>query len=83
MGRRAREHVRGRFLLPELIRRYLVLLRFHSGVNRKPPEFRLNEIAYTELINHVRPRHPTLRGRPAGIRVSPTLLNGPTTASEA
>jgi trehalose synthase len=76
MGRRAREHVRGRFLLPELIRRYLVLLRFHSGLNRKPPEFRLNEIAYTELINHVRPRHPTLRRRGAGIRVSPSLLNG-------
>jgi trehalose synthase len=60
LGRRGREHVRKRFLLPELIRRYLILLRFYTRVDRKIPAFRLNDLTYSEMINVVRPRHPGL-----------------------
>jgi trehalose synthase len=60
LGTRGREHVRQHFLLPELIRRYLILLRFHTQVDREVPAFRLNDLTYSEVINVVRPRHPLL-----------------------
>ncbi len=62
MGQRGREHVRQNFLLPELVRRYLTLMRFYTGQDRHAPEFRLNELTYTEVLSVVRPRHPYLAG---------------------
>ncbi len=60
MGILGREHVRKHFLLPELIKRYLVLLRFHTGVDRELPEFRLNELTYSEVMHAVRRNHPDI-----------------------
>ncbi|MGM0423755.1 MAG: glycosyltransferase [Thermodesulfobacteriota bacterium] len=61
MGERAREHVRTHFLIPELVRRYLVLLQYYSGVGSQMPEFRLNDLSYSELLNIMRPTPPFLR----------------------
>jgi trehalose synthase len=50
MGARGREHVRASFLLPELVRRYVLLIRFFTGVDHEPPPFRLNGVTYREVI---------------------------------
>ena len=60
LGAQGREHVRRFFLLPELIRRYLILLRFYTGVDRGLPEFRLNDLTYSEATNVVRARYLSL-----------------------
>jgi len=57
LGIQGREHVRKYFLLPELIRRYLILLRFYTNVDRRMPEFRLNDLTYSEVLNVVRAKH--------------------------
>lgn len=56
MGANAQEHVRRKFLLPELIRRYLLLLRYHAGIDPEPPRFRLNKRSYREVIDMMRAR---------------------------
>lgn len=53
LGAQGREHVRQHFLLPELMKRYLMLLQFYTGKNHTPPSFRLNEIAYREIRHAV------------------------------
>jgi len=60
LGVRGKEHVRARFLLPELVRHYLMLMRFYTGIDRELPAFRLDELAYSELIHAMRLRHPYL-----------------------
>ena len=50
LGRQAQEHVRQNFLLPELVRRYLILLRYYTGVDRDHPRFRLNPTSYREML---------------------------------
>jgi trehalose synthase len=62
LGRQGREHVRQSFLLPELVRRYLILLRFYTHVDQQTPAFRLNGLTYSEVVHDVRPRHPSLLG---------------------
>ena len=57
LGSQGREHVRKHFLLPELVRRYLHLLQFYSGTNNELPEFRLNDLTYSETMNVVRSKH--------------------------
>ena len=57
LGSQGREHVRKNFLLPELVRRYLHLLQFYSGANQELPEFRLNDLTYSETLNVLRARH--------------------------
>jgi len=56
LGENAREHVRRNFLLPELLRRYLLLLRYYTGIDPQPPRFRLNKRSYREVIDMVRAR---------------------------
>lgn len=58
MGENGRRRVRERFLLPELVRRYAKLLRFYTREDREPPEFRLSDLTYSEVINIMRPRPP-------------------------
>lgn len=41
LGRQGREYVRKHFLLPEILRRYLVLLRHFKGSDRAMPDFRI------------------------------------------
>ncbi|MCB9799677.1 MAG: glycosyltransferase [Candidatus Omnitrophica bacterium] len=61
LGKQGREHVRANFLLPELVRRYLILLRFYSGQSQQLPEFRLDDlIAYKEILRYIHPHHPIL-----------------------
>jgi trehalose synthase len=60
LGARGKEHVRTSFVLPELIRRYLLLLQVHAGVSRELPEFRIDDISYSEMLQAARPRHPYL-----------------------
>lgn len=60
MGERAREHVREHFLLPELVRRYLILIKYYTGRSLEPPQFRLNDLSYSEVICIMRPHHPDL-----------------------
>jgi len=57
LGAQGREHVRKHFLLPELVRRYLILLGFYSGSNQEVPEFRLNDLTYSETINVVKAKN--------------------------
>jgi len=65
MGQNGREHVRNNFLLPELIKKYMILLRFYHEVDHEIPAFRLNDLSYSEVITHVRRRHPYLAKKPA------------------
>lgn len=60
LGSAGREHVRDNFLLPELVRRYLLLLRFYTGAQLELPQFRLDELSYSDIMHAVRPRHPGL-----------------------
>jgi len=62
LGKGGRQLVRERFLLPELVRRYLILLRAYTGIDADLPEFRMDDLAYSELMNVLRPQHPYLRG---------------------
>jgi trehalose synthase len=50
VGCRGREHVRRHFLLPEVLRRDLILLRYYTGVSRARPPFRVNGPAYRERL---------------------------------
>jgi len=54
LGSQGREHVRKYFLLPELVKRYLTLLQFYTGVSREMPEFRLDGLAYSEVMDSYR-----------------------------
>jgi trehalose synthase len=51
LGIKGRELVYRNFLVPELVKRYLLLLRFYTGVDRKLPEFRFNKLTYSEVLN--------------------------------
>ena len=59
LGERGREHVRQHFLLPELVSRYVRLLRYYTGVDAAPPAFRLNPPTYREEMARRLPRRRT------------------------
>ncbi len=60
IGGKAREHVRTHFLLPELVRKYLLLLQFYTGRSKDLPDFRLNKLSYSEILHHLRIPNPLL-----------------------
>jgi trehalose synthase len=62
MGEQAREHVRTHFLIPELVRRYMTLMQYYSGLNSEAPDFRLNDLSYSEVLSLMRPVPPFLQG---------------------
>ena len=62
LGENAKKHVQANFLLPEMIKRYLILLRYYSRIDTNLPEFRLNELTYNEVINVIRFRPSYLSG---------------------
>ncbi len=51
LGRQGQEHVRRNFLLPELVKRYLILMRHYSGLDADLPPF-----AYRGISNGVAAR---------------------------
>lgn len=55
MGEEGRNHVRNNFLIPELVRRYLTLIQYYSGVLKEAPSFRLDDLSYSELLSIMRP----------------------------
>ena len=61
MGEQAREHVRTHFLIPELVRRYMILMQYYSGINSEAPGFRLNDLSYSEVLSLMRPVPPFLQ----------------------
>ena len=60
LGSQGQEHVRQHFLLPELVRCYVTLLRFYCGIDQELPQFRLDSMAYSEIIQMLRRQHPDL-----------------------
>ena len=60
LGSQGQEHVRQHFLLPELVRCYVTLLRFYCGIDQELPQFRLDSLAYSEIIQMLRRQHPDL-----------------------
>jgi len=61
LGKMGREHVRRNFLLPELVKKYMKLLRFYSEVDHDVPEFRMNNLSYSEVMCHARRKHPYMQ----------------------
>lgn len=57
LGEAGREHVRRNFLLPELVRRYLVLMRHYDGIDDGRPGFRLNGQTHLDRLNGYRSRY--------------------------
>lgn len=57
LGRQGKEHVRENFLIPEVMRRYLKLLRFYKGLETRSPPFRLNGLSYSEFQGMLKARH--------------------------
>ena len=53
LGRQGREHVRQNFLLPEIVRRYLVLLRHYKGLDFQSPPFRINNFSHMEVAGRI------------------------------
>lgn len=49
MGENSIETVRHNFLLPTLIRKYLILMRYYLEIDVKFPDFRINDITYSEI----------------------------------
>ncbi len=62
-GERGKEYVRNNFLLPELVRRYLVLLQFYTDGTKEIPSFRVNDLSYSEVLQSMKVQHPYLPER--------------------
>lgn len=56
LGAHGREHVKNNFLLPELVGRYMKLLRYYINIDNAAPDFRLNDITYSEMLHVIRRR---------------------------
>lgn len=50
LGEEGKEHVRENFLITEVMLNHLRLLRYYTGVDDDPPDFRLNSLTYSELL---------------------------------
>ncbi len=48
-GNNAREHVRNHFLLPQMVKKELMLMRYYLEIDNKNPDFRINELTYKEI----------------------------------
>lgn len=60
MGQKGHEFVQDNFLLPELVKRYLTLMRYYSGVGSDLPHFRRNGLTHREVAHAFGRRHPHL-----------------------
>ena len=48
-GENARQHVRQHFLLPHMVYKELILMRYYLEIDNKIPEFRMNQLTYKEI----------------------------------
>ncbi len=48
-GRNAQNHVRKHFLLPQMVRKELTLMRYYLEIDNKIPDFRMNKLTYKEI----------------------------------
>ncbi|MFH1519992.1 MAG: glycosyltransferase [Candidatus Omnitrophota bacterium] len=48
-GKNARAHVRKNFLLPQMVRKELILMRYYLEIDNKIPDFRMNKLTYKEI----------------------------------
>lgn len=48
-GKNARQHVRQHFLLPHMVRKELILMRYYLEIDNKIPDFRMNQLTYKEI----------------------------------
>ena len=48
-GKNARNHVRKHFLLPQMVRKELLLMRYYLEIDNKIPDFRMNKLTYKEI----------------------------------
>ncbi|MFH1503884.1 MAG: glycosyltransferase [Candidatus Omnitrophota bacterium] len=48
-GKNAQQHVRQNFLLPNMLRKELVLMRYYLEIDNKIPSFRMNKLTYKEI----------------------------------
>jgi len=49
-GQAAHKHVSENFLLPHMLRKELILMRYHLEIDNKIPDFRMNKLTYREII---------------------------------
>jgi trehalose synthase len=49
LSKNAKETVRHHFLLPEMVRKHLLLMRYCLEIDNKIPKFRLNNLSYKEI----------------------------------
>jgi trehalose synthase len=49
MAKHAHKKVKENFLLPSLIERYLILMRYYLEIDNKIPNFRMNDLTYKEI----------------------------------
>jgi trehalose synthase len=49
LGKNSQDRVRSNFLLPHLVEKYLILMRYYLEIDNKIPDFRLNELTYKEI----------------------------------
>jgi len=48
-GKNAQRHVAQHFLLPHMVRKELVLMRYYLEIDNKIPDFRINKLTYKEI----------------------------------
>ncbi|MBU2541609.1 MAG: glycosyltransferase [Candidatus Omnitrophica bacterium] len=49
MGKEAHEYVKRNFLLPQMLKKHLILMRYYLEIDNKIPPFRINDLTYQEI----------------------------------
>lgn len=70
LGESAREHVRENFLIPELMRKYILLIRYYTGIDQEVPRFRINDTSYSENRHRTTRLHPDNPESESAMRVA-------------
>jgi len=53
LAKAAVEHIRNNFLLPHLVKKYILLMRYFLEIDNNPPDFRFNGISYNEIRKYL------------------------------
>ena len=54
LGDQGKELVRENYLITNVLANHLRLMRYYTGIEDTPPDFRLNSLSYSELIREIR-----------------------------